>query len=533
MAIVEGQKVKVKWNGRNKKHFESKGYTFTNLKDELLVSAIDLTSGSDAKILVECDYCDIQKEILFNQYFKQVIDKNLVTYACKDCASKRTKEKFDSGHEGLKIARECTSRQQINKIYGLNKNKFGELTDVQLLLVNEIVRFCEENKRFPSEKDMTNKKGYVSRTQFYKFFNSSSFNVVYDYVYPLNGMTRREDIILKQKQINKPERFACSKCKNEKIFSSEFFRVNPVNKFGLTTVCKECLNKYANLLNYRKKGIIFNEFEDISPEVWWEHLYKGDIGILPDFCTKEDSIIKIVRHVFLNVLQLNKQQICSYNLHDLKKHKIYHFYTRYYDKFTFLNICFPELEIKQYDLLKSSFNDQIKVEFIQKWIDEGNYSIEDLLNNKYSVSKKMEAMIAKYFQHSVPRMLIWYFNEQNIRNPLTNIAISEFDFKHKPSHFWRDRENRIHAIKEYCINNGISECIKDTEMMKKWVKKYFTQQSVAKIFEYHNYYKTLYDVLVDAFPSLRDDHVLFSWEWHQVNINSRENLIKALRELVL
>lgn len=85
--------VKVKWNGKTKKHYEDLGYNFTKISDEFEVRVEDLPKTSRASIECVCDNC--KGEILwtyeeYNRYVKE--DKN--TY-CKKCSYKifgKTKE---------------------------------------------------------------------------------------------------------------------------------------------------------------------------------------------------------------------------------------------------------------------------------------------------------------------------------------------------------------------------------------------------------------------------------------------------------
>lgn len=536
MAIVEGQKVKVKWNGRNKQYFIEKGYLFTELGNEFSVDATDLTSGSATPVKVTCDYCGENKSILYNQYHKQVIEKNLNTYACKECSSERQSDLFKLNNRGFSNAKECATRINQDKIYAINQEEFKDLNIEQKILIGEIIRFCEENGKFPSEKEMSNKNGYVSRTQFYKFFNTNKFTDIYDYVYPLQGGTVRKDIVKIQKEKSMPEFYRCHKCKVMKDFTIDNFCSNNANRYGLKTTCRECDNKYANLLRYKRNGIIFEEFTDISPIKWWEHLNNGTIGYLPDFCLEENNIVQIVRYVFLEKLKLEKDDICKFNLMDLKKYKIFHLYTRYYDKLQFLNLCFPEMEISSIELLKTNYSDDnIKLELVDRWIKDGKYSIEDLLNHNYESKSnmKIESMITSYFNSSYTNMLVWYFKIKGIKHPKSNKQIEIFDFKHKSTGFWNNKENRIKAIKDYCEEYGILNCINETKTLKKWIREFFTQSRVMKIFDYQKYYTTLYDMIIEAYPIILENKLLFNWEWHQVNINTRESLVKALREMLI
>ena len=77
----------VKWNGANKKHFESKKYTFTKMKDEFEVKIEDLSLGSRAVVQVKCDECgEIIKNINWVDYKRYVHDDG--TYYCVGCAKK-------------------------------------------------------------------------------------------------------------------------------------------------------------------------------------------------------------------------------------------------------------------------------------------------------------------------------------------------------------------------------------------------------------------------------------------------------------
>ncbi|MGD6876766.1 hypothetical protein [Bacillus infantis] len=61
MAIVEGQKVKIKWSGSNRKQLESHGYVYTKQYDEIEVSVYHLSEKSHAKIKIVCDCCGSEK----------------------------------------------------------------------------------------------------------------------------------------------------------------------------------------------------------------------------------------------------------------------------------------------------------------------------------------------------------------------------------------------------------------------------------------------------------------------------------------
>lgn len=405
-----------------------------------------------------------------------------------------------------------------NIIYGLNYEKLKTLTGYQVMLINEIQKYCEINSKFPNEKQLTKKNGYVSRTQFYKHFDINKFNDIYEYIYPITE--------------EKPMYHECNKCLISKEFTTENFSQSKQSKFGLSKICRECENKYVRKRNYEKKGIQFDMKEDISPVEWWKYLQEGKIRYLPEFCLTEGNIIKITRYVLLEYLDLSKEQICKMNLYDLKNVNLFHFYRYYNNKLKYLQLCFPELNIRSTDLLMSTnITNEEKKLYIEEWMNNNNFDVSYLLNNTFSRSKDMESFIQYNFK-SLWSMLLWYFDEKKITHPITNFPITIHDFKYKPNHYWDKQENRILNIRKYCIENGINEALRNTQKLKLWVFNNFKSEFISSMFPYSNYYSSLYDALVDAFPIIKNNKLLFEWEWHQWNSNNNEFLIRMLREMI-
>ena len=97
----ENQLVEVKWSAKTRKHYESKGYRFTNYGDAFLVKAKDLLNSSKYHIEVICDFCGkaYYPTILnFNKRANKNVD------SCNDCRihkqwsnthNERAKESFD------------------------------------------------------------------------------------------------------------------------------------------------------------------------------------------------------------------------------------------------------------------------------------------------------------------------------------------------------------------------------------------------------------------------------------------------------
>lgn len=450
--IVEGQIVKIKWNGRNKQHFISKGYVFTKLGDEFEVNPLELTKGSSVIIKVKCDYCNKIKDVVFNQFYDQIIKHNLDKYCCKECNTKKISELHKIQKRGFKYARVCDKDDNRGIIYEINDTLLQELNHDQLILINEVKRFCEENNKFPTEKEMTNKNGYVSRTQFYKSFNTQIFIDIYKYIYPLQMEIRNKEIRKIQKKINKPKTIKCRKCKIEKEFTNENFPIDKDCKYGLKRICRKCQYEYSFYLRYKNKGIIFNKWEDITPEQWWEYLYEGKIGYLPNFCFKEENIIKIVRYVFLDKLNLTKKEICEFYTKKLNELKIYHLYRVFHNKLNFLNTCFPELNIGVYDLVRSlNASEEDKINFVDEWMINNRYTINDILNCQYSKDQiNMDSFVVYNFG-SYLEMFTWYFYKKNIKHPITNKEITNFDFRNKPKFYYASDGAKCNSNEEVKI----------------------------------------------------------------------------------
>lgn len=73
----------VKWNSRNKKIYEDKGYVFTKMGEDVEVSIEDLTSSSKAKVQVMCDFC---KDKIVEKTYQNYLKQHHEVYG--DCCSK-------------------------------------------------------------------------------------------------------------------------------------------------------------------------------------------------------------------------------------------------------------------------------------------------------------------------------------------------------------------------------------------------------------------------------------------------------------
>lgn len=95
MGLILPQKVKIKWTGNTRKHYESKGYVYTKNLDEFDVNVEDLTNGSMAIVNVKCDYCDNIVSMIYKEYYKKHKNK---PYCCKDCLQHKRIQKDENGN---------------------------------------------------------------------------------------------------------------------------------------------------------------------------------------------------------------------------------------------------------------------------------------------------------------------------------------------------------------------------------------------------------------------------------------------------
>jgi hypothetical protein len=70
--------------------------------------------------------------------------------------------------------------------------------------------------------------------------------------------------------------------------------------------------------------------------------------------------------------------------------------------------------------------------------------------------------------------------------------------------------------------------------LKEWVSKYFRIKDIQKIITSNQYIDSLYNLLIESYPQIKENNILFDWEWGQCKNGkySKEYLLQCLRELV-
>lgn len=132
----------IKWNSKNKKHYEELGYIYTKMGDELKVKVSDLTNHSKAIVKVRCDYCGHEYDISYDTY-NTIHKKTLINKdACRDCCEKKSKDSIElkyGDYSGLYDAtRESRTKTNMQR-YGCS-NPFGNE-----LIKNKIRQYYLDN----------------------------------------------------------------------------------------------------------------------------------------------------------------------------------------------------------------------------------------------------------------------------------------------------------------------------------------------------------------------------------------------------
>lgn len=107
-------------NSRNLKHYRNKGYEIS-VGVELKVNPIDMSIGSVFKVLVACDICYTQKNIMWSEYYKYtngLVDRYFCKVCCKDKRITTNINKYGGKSP-------TCSKDIVNKIIETNINKYG------------------------------------------------------------------------------------------------------------------------------------------------------------------------------------------------------------------------------------------------------------------------------------------------------------------------------------------------------------------------------------------------------------------------
>lgn len=198
--IVLNQKVKIKWNGRNKKHYIDRGYSFTKMSDEFEVRVEDLTIGSRAQIDVICDYCNDIVVKSYSNLLREREENNIKKDCCKKCQPLKIRELYGTLDE---VAYD--DKEDVETELGYSKR----------FLTDEFWRYYEEFGVYPKLSDLVSNSNYPSVSGYNKHWgNWSNFlrelNIISD-----DGWYVDDEIILTEMYSN--DKISIKEIENELI----------------------------------------------------------------------------------------------------------------------------------------------------------------------------------------------------------------------------------------------------------------------------------------------------------------------------
>lgn len=157
MAIVEGQKVKVRWNGKHKKYYESiidndgnQKYSWGGKNKEFSVDLTDLPKGSQALVKVICDYCEEVIDREYINYLRQN-ENNKQHGVYKDCCEKCVSMKIREMYGTLDEVKYQENAKENSS------NKFSKE-----FLIAEFKRYYNEFGVFPTKSDLESNSDFPS-----------------------------------------------------------------------------------------------------------------------------------------------------------------------------------------------------------------------------------------------------------------------------------------------------------------------------------------------------------------------------------
>lgn len=143
--LKENQTVHTNWSSRNKKRYISLGYTFTDIGDDIYVKPEDLSNGSNATVIVICDYCGKEVEKEYYKYIKQ--HDNVLGDCCKECRtvkmqSTSMKRYGCKNPSSSKVVREKVKQSYLER-YGVEHPMMLESIKEKLKDTNNRIYGCD------------------------------------------------------------------------------------------------------------------------------------------------------------------------------------------------------------------------------------------------------------------------------------------------------------------------------------------------------------------------------------------------------
>jgi hypothetical protein len=118
-CLVLQKFVKTKWNSKTKKYYESLGYTYTKMGNDLVVKISHLKNSSNERIKIKCDFCGKIYNIRWADYNSYSGKKD----ACLDCNILKVQEGY---MEKYGVRSPLSLESTRNKLKKTNLERYGE-----------------------------------------------------------------------------------------------------------------------------------------------------------------------------------------------------------------------------------------------------------------------------------------------------------------------------------------------------------------------------------------------------------------------
>jgi len=222
VIMLLSKNVNIKWNSRNKKHYEEQGYVYTSMGNIFNVDINHITHGSNAIVDVSCDYCNIIYSKVYCRYLHE-ISGEIKKDCCYKCKSKKITDTAISKYGVNSIFKLENIKQDIkntnmhkygsenvfssdvikDKIYSTNIAKYGFKSPQQ----NDIIRKKTENtciKRYGFKSFLCTIEKHGDKSPRWKggFKYHRNERVTYEY------NTWRKSVYAR-------DRYRCKKCNNK------------------------------------------------------------------------------------------------------------------------------------------------------------------------------------------------------------------------------------------------------------------------------------------------------------------------------
>jgi len=413
------------------------------------------------------------------------------------------------------------SLKNIGSVYVIN-DSYYELCDIGKTLCNDIIRYCEENNKYPLEKEIRGTNGFISITQFEKYFGSREPDKSYrkhinevKYLEPQckNNLAKNNPNLV-IKYINNKE---CDVC-NKLLSISKF-------KYG-SNRCRDCSNKISSQLskirNYNKKyNLQISNMNDLSPIEWHDLYISQKMKQMPFHLYNKESMMAIVRHCILvkegmsiDDIAWNKLKTSTLGKHRLKMGVN----TVFGNKAEMMNYCFPEMPYKIEDdkCRNIMYSSDIGINMIiEDYIQRKEISIDDIISKQVIEVDDFDLLSlisSKDYFSSYSDIWNWYFKYNGINKRKETSINSTRTY---PIGYMDIRENRINVIKNYCediAKTSILDVINNEDKLIEWTNLFYKSNCLKGIFSYSHHYNSLYESLTDAYPSILKNKTMFDWE---------------------